>query len=353
MEDDNLSNKITILEKRITHLENEKDEDVGENSVISLLLDIFNFKKFLETIFHSQNKIVFTHNFINIVLLFLFLLFIFWQSEVLNFSKTPATIALGFIVIAGFFEVLGANTSLFKNFFVKDAKTKTFFDKISSLSAYQIDNFLKNQTFSVECLNHFIMSLNDKDRYPPSVVYSVIDTQKIRTENLDLLLSPTIIKNLNQKLIIRLLFKCSNFLKYSHIENIYQNFHENEDVIKILFATQKYSDCLLNLDPDNHKLKEYFNKYQIEKKHTNWFLETYPNYNTSLVLLPMWSFFSLVFFALITVINSYTSNDNIISVTAFGAVLLGFGVTAFLFNPVLHYLNKSYRIYYAKSVLKI
>lgn len=345
-----LFSKFADLEERIFSLEEKNDRDFDENSVIALFLDVFNFKKFLEIIFYNQKRIRFTQNSIHIILLFLFLLFIFWQNEILQFSRSPATITLGIIFFAGIFEILGANTSLFKRFFVKNTKTKLFFEKLPSMSAHEIKTFIKNQTFSTDCINYFIRNLENKDKYSPAIVYQIISTQVIRTENLDLLFSSSIIKNLHPDLIIRVLYKCENFLKYQHIETIYENFKHRDDVIKVLFATQKYSECLLDLKPTSSEVKEYYNKFQIETKHVKGVLKIYPINNIPLFITFMYISISSIITIIIAQndLNAFIDSPQILVASFF----LGLVITVYVLIPLVRYLNKQYRQYYIKSIIQ-
>ena len=61
-----------------------------------------------------------------------------------------------------------------------------------------------------------------------------------------------------------------------NIENIYSAFKNDESVIKILIASQYYSDCLSKFDPTNAKLTEYFTKYQSNSEHLDWILKRIP-----------------------------------------------------------------------------
>lgn len=348
MIDDSETNKIATLEKRVTILEEKNNDTIDENSVIALVLDVFNFKRFLELIFLSQKRVVFTHYFVNLVLLFLFLAFVFWQSEIPLFNKSPAMIILAVIAIAGIVEVIGANTSLFKRFFVKNAKTKQFFDKLPTMSLFEVERFLSNQSFSSACLNYFIKGLEDKNKYCPEIVYLVFDKQAVTGENLDLLLHPKIIKNLQPDLIIRVLYKCENYLRFDHIKSIYDNFNHHDDVVKILFATQKYSNCLFDIDCNDTIFKKYYKEFQIEKKHMNWFLKLYPvNYipfTVGLIIVVGFFLFALI----VEQAASYIPSE--FEITLFGA--MG-GFLIYLINPLGRYLHKIYRVRYIKSVTQL
>ena len=183
---------------------------------------------------------------------------------ILDLSSAITTLRL--ILVGICFEFLGANTSIFKSIF----KKQCFLESISSMSKKQISTLMNTKNFSPNCMDSFIISLKNKDEYSPDIVYLIIDRQKLIPQNLDLLFSNDIIENLQADLIIRVLFKNRNSLKVKHIKNIYECCNKNASLVKILFATQKYSDSLLKYYPDEKDLLEYYEKYQIKKTHIDW-----------------------------------------------------------------------------------
>jgi hypothetical protein len=247
-----------------------------ENSLVAFFLDTFNFKRFLETIANSQTRFKITHNFINIILLLFFLTFVFWQANVLRFDKISTTLTLVILGICAFLEFLGANTSIFRGFFDSDLKNKKFIDNLSVLSSYEIEKEVGYKKFSSSCLDYFIKGLIDINKYPQNVIYIILDSQYLTKQNIDLFLSPEIIKNIRPKLIIRFLWMTENRLTQRNILNIYENFSDNRDVVKILIATQEYSDYLIKSHPNDGELSEYFQRYQKEKIHLDWLLKAIP-----------------------------------------------------------------------------
>lgn len=247
-----------------------------ENSIVAFFLDTFNFKKLLEKIVNSQSRFKITSNFISLILMFFFLTFIFWQDDVLTLEKKSTTTTLMILIISAFLEFLGANTSVFKTFFDSEVKTKSFIDRLPFLSYREVKQEIRNQTFSPSCFNYFIEGLKDVNKYPQSVVYIVLDSQTLWKENLDLLFSPEIIKNISTKLIFRVLFGNRDSLTQDNMVNIYSSYSDNQDVIKMLIATQEYSNFLIKLYPEDSKLSEYYKKYQKEKKHLDWILKIIP-----------------------------------------------------------------------------
>ena len=212
MEDRTLIDKIIILENKIDNFEKKEKEHLEDNSIISLVLDVFNFKKFLKLIFKNQNIITITDKFIDSLLLFLFLLIIFYGTGTLVFEWSPTTYTLLAIFFIASLELIGANTSIFKRFFGRDEKTKYFLKNINCMSINQIRDGIKSQNFSSNCLDYFIKSLEDNNKYPPEVVYIVLDSQFLRKENLDLLFKPNILKNIHAQFIKKLLIKKNKFV---------------------------------------------------------------------------------------------------------------------------------------------
>jgi len=256
--------------------DNYSSEDDNTNSFIEFFLDTFNFKKFLSSFLRSQNRFKITQNLINIILLFIFLLFIFWQTDTLSFQKKSTTITLALLLIAAILEFLGANTSIFKGLFDNDFKTKKFIQRIHFLRPNEIKNEAKSKVFSSKCLDYFISKLKDVNSYPPNVVYIMLNSQFLSKQNLDLLFSVDIIHNLSPKLIQRILFKNENQLTKNNISTIYDTFSYNRTVIKTLIATQEYSYFLIDSYPKDTELSGYFDKYQKNKEHLDWLLKLIP-----------------------------------------------------------------------------
>lgn len=271
-----LTLRINNLEKKIKDLEDKENDSFDNNSFITLFLDMFNFKRFLEIILRSQKRYTITDPQIYLILLFSFLCFIFWQTGILNPGKSSTMTILGLIFVGIIFEFLGANTSIFKSIFVRDTRTKSFLEKIPLMSTKEIKNLINNQNFSTRCMDYFIKSLENKDKYSPDLVYLIIDSQVLRSQNLDLLFSKNIVKNLREDIIMRVLFLKRDSLKIQQIQNIYEICKNNTKLIKILIATQKYSDSLLSVYANNNDLFDYYEKYQIKKINMDWKLKLIP-----------------------------------------------------------------------------
>jgi hypothetical protein len=191
--------------------------------------------------------------------------------------------------------------------------------------------------------------LEEKGKYSPQVIYLIIGSQMLTTENLDLLFSEKIISNLHVDVIIRVLYKCENFLKAQHIENIYKHFNFNENVLKILFATQKYSDFLLETHPENVVLKEYYKKLQVEKTYLNWKLKLFPV--SHLAWYASLSFIIISLFLIILLfifINRHQLNTDLRN----SVITLSISLLIITFMPFMKYFSKRYRQYYINQIIK-
>lgn len=319
-----------------------------ENSIVAFFLDIFNLKKFLEIIANSQSYVKVTHNFINIVLLLLFLVYVFWENDMLTLKQTSATTTLIILGFSAIFELLGANTSIFKRFLDNDTKTKKFIDGLPVLWHNDIEKEVMRFNFSPKCLNYFIKKLEDADSYPQSIVYIVIESQYLTKENLDRLLSPKIIKNLSKKLIFKILFQYDNTLTKGNIENIYNNFSSDDDVVKVLIATQESSDFLIKMHSENPKLSEFYPKYQTEKAYLDWKLKIIPINNLHIIDFALNSLIFIIpsflmgFLLRSTFITSGLKNlDNFLYIS-FAYFIIAYLIHIFLFRPVIKRIDDYY-----------
>lgn len=322
-----------------------------ENSIVAYFLDTFNIKKLLETIAYNQRYIKVTQNFIHIILLLIFLIFIFWEADVLRLEKSSPTITIIILIFVAFFELLGANTSLFKNIFDNDLKTKKFIAKLPLLSNNEIREESQYQNFSPSNLDYFIERLRNVNEYSPEVVYIILDSQYLRKQNLDLLFSPEIIKNVSPKLILRILFKKRNNLTNENILNIYKNCLENQKIVKTLIATQEHSDFLIQLYPENSKLLEYYQKYQERKEHIDWMLRLIPigklnKISRDLALLVWFFLMGITTLGLTFELKTNTSKSSSFQdfvVTFFGTLIMVSFFYAFILKPLS---IKVYNYYY-------
>ncbi|MPM45044.1 hypothetical protein SDC9_91729 [bioreactor metagenome] len=320
-----------------------------ENSIVAFFLDTFNLKKFLETIINSQSYFKITHNFINIILLMLFLAFIFWQVNLLKFEKNSATITLMILGFCAIFELLGANTSIFKGFLDSDIKTKKFIEGIPFLSSYKIEKEVKRQNFSQYCLEYFIEKLKDVNAYSQNTVYIVLDSQYLGKRNLDALFSAEIINNISRKIILKILFRYRNNLTQENMENIYNAYSYDDDIVKMLIATQEYSDFLKKSYPEDLRLPEYYKKYQTGKKYLDWRLKLLPINKLPYIKKLSKLVVLLIFFLLLGQLLSTTpklDEDFLLSLLALGVLFVQY-VNESILDPAFKKMND----YYFKHLL--
>lgn len=315
-----------------------------ENSIVAFFLDTFNLKKFLEIIANSQSYVKVTHNFINIILLLLFLVYIFWENDMLTLKRTSATMTLIILGFSAIFELLGANTSIFKRFLDSDTKTKKFIDGLSVLWHDNIEKEVMNFNFSPKCMDYFIKKLEDVNSYSQSIVYTVLESQNLTKENLDRLLSPKIIKNLSKKLIYKILFEYDNTLTQENMENIYNNFSSDDDVMKVLIATQESSDFLIKMHSENPKLSEFYLRYQTGKSYLDWKLKIIPINNLHVIDFAL-NFLILVIPAYLLGSTSVTSGlknlDNFLYIL-FAYVIIAYLIHISLLRPAIKRIDDYY-----------
>jgi hypothetical protein len=266
--DHDLENKTNFSETCFECLDkNEIDHD-PKNSVISVVLDIFNLKKGLELIFANQKLLKVTDNFINLILLELFLLALFIQTKTLKIEWNPITQALFLILLVLIIELAGANKMF--SFLDNDTSTKKFIQELPSMPHQKIKHRSYKLHFSEECMNFFIKSVICQDKCDPDTIYNVIETQFLRKSNLDSLFSPDTLNHLHPKLIIRVLFNYQDSLTKANMLNIYKKFEnskikDRELIIRTIFVTQRYSDFLTHEYPEDKTLSNYYIRFQIQK----------------------------------------------------------------------------------------
>lgn len=355
MQDEILNQRVTELESKIKKLEEKENGNFDEYSLIALFLDMFNFKKLLETSLAIQKKFIIANNFINSIILFLFLSFIFWQNDILHLNETSAITTLGIIFVVGLFELLGANTSFFRGIFVKDEKTKSFLEKIASMSNIEIEDNLKSVNFSPRYMDYFIQQLEDENKYSPEIVYMILDSQSLRTQNLDLLFSERIIKNLHSSLVIRVLYRKANFLSRQSIINIYNQFNDDVKVVKVLFATQKYSDCLLKTYPEKAELKDFFEKFQTTNGYLDIWLKVFSLKRIAKIsTLFTYSLFIIFVFVFITIEYNYSKipiqSNEFAMFNMLASLILTVLIFLLLVLPTYKLANKKYYNHYIHKI---
>jgi hypothetical protein len=329
-----------------------------QNSIIQLFLDQFKFKQSLLTLF-SHTSINITPRFIDASVLFLFLTFIFGINGLLKWDLTTPMITLGIIALFAFIELIGTNTTFFKKFFDTDKKTRSFLDNLDSMSSKQIEDDINYLNFSSSNMNYLLSIIEqDRNKIPPHIVEKILISQDLTKENLDKIFTQNVLNNLREKVIITILFKKMDKLTPDNITIVYDTCRENDQIIKVLFATQYDSKSLLKSDNAEQKLTGYFEKFQVKKEQYDIVLKLIPiNHFEGIkasFLLVLW-----VVFLLAGIVASfsppYSQNVDIISkmVTIFFVPFFFSSVIVAIFViPVLRFFRRHYTERFLKNVMK-
>jgi hypothetical protein len=329
-----------------------------QNSIIQLFLDQFKFKQSLLTIF-NHTSVNISPRFIDASVLFLFLTFIFGINGLLKWDLTTPMITLGIVALFAIIEIIGTNTTFFKKFFDTDKKTRSFLDNLDSMSTNKIEDDINYLNFSSGNMNYLLSIVEqDKNKIPPHIVEKILISQDLTKENLDKIFSPKILNNFREKAIITILFKKLDKLTPENINAVYDTFRDNDQILKVLFATQYDSKYLLKNDGNTQKLNEYFEKYQIKKEQYDIVLKLVPinhfeGIKTGFLLL-FWLIF-LMGAVVASFSQPYSQNVDIISkllsilfLPLFASSLI---VVIFVL-PVLRFFRRHYTNRFLKNVMK-
>ena len=332
---------------------NNSEKSLGRNteeplSIISLFFDQIHLKSSFKKII-SKTPIKVTDQFIDAFILMSFLAYVFYKSDVLRFELSYSTWPL--IIIGAFacIEFIAINTTLFKKFLVEDVKTKAFIDKIPYMDIREVEDENKFRNFSPRCMDYFLRLIEkDGNKFPPYFIDLVFETQQLRPKNLDLLFGTNIILNIRPDLAIKILNDYQDYLSKDTILNLYDIYKNNDDVIKVLFATQKDSYYLVQNLPENSevkfKLDGYYKKYQLDNQHIDWSLKTirilFKAINNLLLRLLVYSV------ALGYIIGGYQLRDTELNILIVVLVFIMFQFDRFIIKPILRWMdNFSYKRY--------
>ena len=363
-EDDNISEKVLSEKSNVENQSYLKRNIEEPPSIISLFFDQLNFKGLLKKIF-EKTPIEVTDSFIDATLLFAFLAILLYPLGVLKFELSIYTVLLFAIGLGAILEFIGINTSYLKRFFGTDMRTQIILEKIPSMTKSEIEENIKVLNFSSKCMNLFLQSLEkNQSNYPSFIIDLVIETQVLRKENLDLLLSPKLCENIRPDMMIKVLLKYRDFLTSDNIQNIYDNYKNNNDVIKILVATQKDSYFLIqkpfgNDDSENSidsNFFEFYKTYQKEGKHLDWILNIipaskFPDIYNSLFLVSLLGFFALS--GLSVALGNITLQDPEDFVAIFFTPLFLTGIVmGFIIKPIMLKVKKFYNNRFIHNIIK-
>ena len=334
--------------------EPEKIVELGAEeqfSVISLFFDQINLKNSFKKII-SKTPIKITDQSIDSFILMCFLAYVFYNAGVLSFELSPSTWPLIIIAVVMSIELIAINTTILKRFLVEDMRTKAFIDKIPYMDIREVKDENKYRNFSSKCMDYFLRLIEkDEDKFPPYFIVLVLKTQQLRPKNLDLLFGTDIIKNIRPDMIIKILYNYRDYLSKGNILNIYEEYGNNDDVIKVLFATQTNSYYLVQNLSGKSKLAEYYKKYQINHQHIDWLLKIvrilFKVFDNILLRVLVYSFI------IASIFGEYMSTDaKIISVLFVGL----FFVVLFeiiVISPTLRLISKFNYNHYINNIFNI
>jgi hypothetical protein len=253
-------------------------------SVIQFFLDQFKIKSTILNYTNEETSLRISSRLFDTLILFFFLLFVFWETGILNLEWSSVTVILGVIALVALTEFLGINTTLFKRFISKDEKSKIFFRNINSMTHNEMMQFAKFHVFSPKCINYLLEKLKeDKNQMPPDIVEYILTTQDLTKGNLDLMFSQEVMGNIRESAICNTLFRKRNQLTQQNIADIYETFKGNEKIIKMLTATQCDSYIALEKFKDDLRLLNYYNAFQIKRQHFDFWLKFFPISHLSLI----------------------------------------------------------------------
>ncbi|MEI8270680.1 MAG: hypothetical protein WCG45_04875, partial [bacterium] len=234
-----------------------------------------------------------------------------------------------------------------------------FLDNLDSMSNKQIEDDMNYLNFSSSNMNYLLSIVEqDKNKIPPHIVEKILTSQGLTKENLDKIFSPKILNNLREKAIIIILFKKMDKLTPENINAVYDTFRDNDQILKVLFATQYDSKSLLNHEGDVQKLNGYFEKYQINKEQYDILLKLIPINHFEGIKMGFLLLFWLLFFigGLVSSFSPfYSQNVDIVS-KMFSILFLPFVgsllIVVVFVMPVLRFFRRHYTDHFLKNVMK-
>ena len=363
-EDENISEKVLSEKNNIENQSYLKINVEEPPSIISLFFDQLNFKGLLKKIF-EKTPIKVTDSFIDATLLFAFLVILLYPLGVLKFELSIYTVLLFAIGLGAILEFVGINTTYFKRFFATDIRTKMILEKVPSMTKNELEEEIKFLNFSSKSMNFFLKSLeSEKIKYPSFFIDLVIKTQVLRKENIDLLFSQKLIKYIRPDIMSELLFKNRDFLTQENIQNTYNNYKNNDNIIKILIATQKDSYFLIQKSLENDKAEkiidgnffEYYKTYQEEGKHLDWILKIIPlsKFQTIYQSFLYLSFFGFIaLYVLLVGLGNITLQgpEDLVAIFFASLVLTGM-VMGFIIKPIMLTVKNFYFKRFIHNVIK-
>ena len=87
---------------------------------------------------------------------------------------------------------------------------------------------------------NYLLSIveKDKNKIPPHIVEKILVSQDLTKENLDKIFTHNILNNIREKAIATITIQKMDKLTPENINAIYETFQGNDQILKVLFATQ-------------------------------------------------------------------------------------------------------------------
>ena len=233
------------------------------NSIIGYLLDQFAVSHIIKNIGDRTSWRI-TSELNNAIILFIFLLFTFYVSNIISWDLLSAPMLILIIVLIFIItEFVGANTSYFKSLFFSEEKANYFIRNYTGSKTENIERDLSTLNFSPKNIQTLLEIIQSPDNIIPSyIVDDILIYNSLSPENLETLFSKTInVYELRRDLIIDLLIKYQNHLSPKNVENIYNKYKHDPSLVKLIFITQIDSFHLIGLDPSNSELRNYYENY--------------------------------------------------------------------------------------------
>lgn len=314
----------------------EKKIDDEPNSVIKLVFDQF-------AITHAIKKIIdktswkATDQLNDAVVLFIFLVVLFYESQLLKPELSLAVVTLIILLFFIVVEFVGTNIPYFSRLFFSEEKAEHFITNLESYKMPVVERNISLLTFSPKNINSLLSIIQtNKNKIHPYIVDQILQYNALSTENLDRVFSIEILKsNLRRDLIIDLLMKYKNQLSTENIENVFTVFMDDEQLIRILIATQIDSESLISIHPTNQQHIEYFDKYQKNNENKTKISTLIKRTRLNIVFFRIIAFFFFLPFFWISILFCLSYFNMVNSLNIGSTMLVSLFISGFLVSYVI------------------
>jgi len=299
---------------------------------------------------------------------FIFFIFFFgfcWHERLLNLELSAPTI----ILVGDFFlfscDLINSNLDsiidFYNNSFNRDKKVENFFKRYPNMLPRDAEAEVRTLTFTPKAYQNFILSLKDTKNYSHRFISLVLERGRLTNSNLDLIFTPDILNRLDKPLICRLLFAYRNSITDANIQNTYETFKNDDEIVRMLIATNQ-SDYL----PRAYKLDSlisYYHKFQKKKEHIDLVMKIIPiNW---LRRINIYSFYVLLFLSFILISSMEIGVVRIYGGSTFDmlgqaiGMVMGFFTFAFFITAlisgfiIMPTTMKLYRLYYNRFLKNV